>query len=76
MEGVSWRQPAHERTDMASEKLKIFRRADPAKLEAEVNEWLSALPPRTEIRRSETAITTKNDMPIIVISVWYGEDSD
>ena len=61
---------------MAGEKLKIFRRGDPAKLEAEVNEWLSTLPARVAIQRSETAVTTKDDLPIIIISVWCVEASD
>jgi len=57
-------------------RIKIFRRGDPVKLEGEVNEWLSALSPQVAIERSETVMTMKDNVPLIVISVWYVESSN
>ena len=66
---------------MAIAKVKVFRNTDHAEIERDINHWLAGLSPRTEVRRSETAIVglpTDNDPQrvAIVISVWYFDASN
>ena len=67
------------RNVMATPKIKMFFNNEIAKIEAEINSWLAALPTNVVVQRSETVTAVRpvqgQAALLIVVSVWYVEGS-